>query len=176
MITLQLGADGANPVAPQILPLITALVVFVVAFFVLSTKVWPKILGGLAAREKKIRDEIQSAEEARKRAEAAQAEFEKKLIEARQEATAMIQQARAEATRAADELRARNDAELASLRKRALADIEAARQTAVGELHAHAASLATEIARRILKREIAAGDQQRLVEESLQQLQSMHRN
>ena len=47
---------------------------------------------------------------------------------------------------------------------------DAARQAAVNEIHAEASNLAAAIAGKILKREINAGDQQRLVEESLQEL------
>ena len=58
-------AAGDNPVSIQWLPLVTAMVVFGIAFWVLSTKVWPRITQGLDDRDRKIREEIQAAEDAR---------------------------------------------------------------------------------------------------------------
>ena len=56
------------------------------------------------------------------------------------------------------------------MKQRALHELESARRTAVSELHAEAAGLAADIAARILKRAITPQDQQRLVDESLQEL------
>ena len=53
----------------------TAIVVFLVAFGFLYLKVWPVIVKGLDERNNKILGEIKAAEDARKQAKAAQAEF-----------------------------------------------------------------------------------------------------
>ena len=169
------GVEHAEPMAANLMPAIMALVVFAIAFGILATVVWPKITKGLDDRDKKIRDEIQSAEEAREQAKAALDKYEAELANARSEASAMIQQARAEAKATADDLRARNEEELAELRGRATRDIEAAKESAISEIHAEAATLATAIASRILQREISVEDQQRLVNESLQQLSMVDR-
>jgi F-type H+-transporting ATPase subunit b len=87
----------------------------------------------------------------------------------------MIKQARADAQRVADELKARNEQELAERVSRANADIEAARKAAVAELHAQSAALATEIAGKILRRQVNDQDNQRLVEESLKELATSRR-
>ncbi len=152
------------------LPGVTALVVFLLAFLFLYVKVWPKIIGGLDDRQRKILNEIEKAEEARQSAETAKAEYQQELASARQEASDMIARAKADAKTEADELRKRNDAELADLRQRALRELETAKRAAITDLHAQAATLAADIAGRILKREISPGDQQRLVDESLQEL------
>jgi len=153
------------------LPGVTALIVFLIAFGVLATQVWPKITRALDEREAKIRNEIKSAEEAREQAKAALAQYEKELASARDEASRMIQKAKAEAKAAGDDLRARNEAELTDLRARAQREIQSAKAAAIAELHAHAATIGADIASRILQRKITVEDQQRLVEESLSQLQ-----
>ena len=49
MTTLFLAAgEGGNPVAVQIMPFVSALLVFGIAFMVLKIKVWPRITAGLA--------------------------------------------------------------------------------------------------------------------------------
>ena len=171
-----LAADGAaNPVSFQALPAVTAFVVFGVVFVVLAKFVWPSIAKGLDDRNSKIVNEIKAAEDARAAAKSAQAEFEKSLANAREEAANMIKQARADAQRVADELKARNDQELAEKVSRANADIEAARKAAVAELQAQSAALATEIAGKILRRQVNDQDNQRLVQESLKELATSRR-
>ena len=164
-----------NPVSFELLPAITAFVVFGVAFTVLAVKVWPTIGKALDERNAKIKGEIKAAEEARAAAKSAQSEFERSLANAREEAANMIKQARADAQRVADELKARHDQELAEKVSRANADIEAARKAAVADLQAQSAVLATEIAGKILRRQVNDQDNARLVQESLQELASGRR-
>lgn len=152
------------------LPGIVTLVVFVGALAVLYFKVWPKITQGLDDRQSKIREEIAAAERARAKANAALAEYEQNVAAARAQADAMIAKARADAKAVAEELRAKNEAELASMKERARADIESAKRAAIVELHDHAATLATSVAAKILRREISVEDQQQLVRESLDEL------
>jgi F-type H+-transporting ATPase subunit b len=169
-----LAFEGASPELIKVdsLPAITAIVVFLVAFIVLATVVWPKITKGLDERNEKILSEIRAAEAAQVKAKAAQAEFEKRLEEARAEADRTVRAARAEAERQAEELRARAAKELEDMKNRATQELEGAKRAALSEIHAMAAGLATAVAGKILKREIQAGDQKRLVEESLSELSS----
>jgi F-type H+-transporting ATPase subunit b len=167
---LLFAAEGGNPVAVQLLPALTSIVVFVVFYLILRATVWPKIVGGLNDRADKIRGEIEAAEQARADAKAAQEEYQRALADARREAGEMIARAKGDAKTAAEELRKRNEAELAEMKNRAGADINAAKLAAIKELHMEAASLAAALAGKILQREISVADQQRLVDESLREL------
>lgn len=164
------GAEQAAVADTNLLPYITALVVFGVAFIVLLVAVWPKITSALDERDNKIREEIRAAEEAREQAQQALQDYQKSLAEAREEAQRMIAQARADAKATAEELRRRNEAELTDMRQRATSEIETAKRQAIRELHAESATLAVAIASRILSREISITDQQKLVAESLDEL------
>lgn len=174
---LLLAAEAdTNQLFPKLMPLITSIVVFLIFFAILAKFVWPKILGALDDREKKILGEIESAEKAREQAKAAQAEYEQSLAEARREASEMIAKAKSDAKSAADELRSRNEAELAEMKQRATKDIHSAKLSAINELHAEAAALAAQIAGKILQREVTVEDQHRLVEESLKELGRVQQN
>jgi F-type H+-transporting ATPase subunit b len=163
---------GALPSVNQgVITGVTALVVFAIVLAVLSLKVWPAITRALDERASKIREEIAAAEAARKQAKDALDMYEKSLAEARAEAAKMLENARAEQTRLAAELRAQADADLSAMRDRARKDIDAAKRAAVAEMYALAANAATTISARILQREITPRDQQRLIEESLGELQ-----
>ncbi len=163
-------AAAPNPMNFSIVPYISALVVFGLAFFVLSRTAWPKIIKGLEDREEKIKGDIADAERTRKQAERALQEYEKALSEARGEAAKMLEEAKADQQKIAAELRARTESELNAMRESAKRDIEAAKKAAITDVYAHMADTATGIASKILQRELSADDQRQLVEDSLGQL------
>jgi F-type H+-transporting ATPase subunit b len=151
---------------------VTTLVVFGLVFGVLATAVWPKILKGLKDRENKIREEIESAEMARQQAKDALEQYQKSLADARAEATKMLETTRAQQAQLAADLKAKADVELTAMRERALKDIETAKRAAVSELYSQSSQLAAIMAGKILRRSVTAEDSQRLLDESIQQLQS----
>lgn len=134
--------------------------------FILATKVWPVITGGLDERNAKIREEIAAAEAAQKQARAALEEYEKSLAEARQEAQRMLDETRTQQAALAAELKAKADKELTEMREKAKREIETAKKTAIGELYAESVNLATQMAGKILQREVTVADQQRMLEEA----------
>ncbi|MBC7833500.1 MAG: F0F1 ATP synthase subunit B [Phycisphaerales bacterium] len=154
---------------------VTAIVVFILVFAVLALKVWPTISKALDERAQKIHSEIESAEMAQQQARAALAQYEKNLADARAEAQRMLEQAKVQQQALATDLKGKAEIELAALRDRARRDIEAAKRAALAEIYNEAANLATSVAGKILRREIGPGDQQRLVQESLQELQGVGR-
>lgn len=174
MALLFLAAEQAEVSDFNLIPFITAIVVFLIVLAVAATVIWPKILAGLDARENKIRDEIRSAEEAREQAKGLLSEYEKNLAEARNEANQMVAKARNDAKAIAEELRARNEQELTELKSRAMQEIEVAKRNAINDIYVEAGTLATTIASKILEREINADDQRRLVEESLGEMATVN--
>ncbi len=152
---------------------LTAVAVFFIVAIFLGVVVWPKISKGLDDRNAKILGEIEAAEMARKQAKDALEEYQRNLQQARAEASKMIEQTRAQQVELAAQLKAKADAEVAALREKAMKDIDTAKRAAIAEIYGQTATLATNVASKILRREINPGDQQRLVEESLGQLQSM---
>jgi F-type H+-transporting ATPase subunit b len=177
---LALAADGAHPANAQpisdakagVFTAVTALVVFCLVFAVLATKVWPVISKALDERAGKIREEIEAAEMARQQAKDALEQYQQSLSQARAEAQKMIESTKAQQAALAAELRAKSEVELNQLRERAMRDIETAKRAAVTEIYNQYTTTAAAMASKILKRSITAQDTDRLVEESLQQLQS----
>ena len=151
---------------------ITAVIVFAIVAAVLRAKVWPMITKGLDERADKIKGEIEAAAAARKQAAEALESYQQNLAEARAEAQKMLEDTRSQQQALAAELKAKADAELNDMRDKARRDIEAAKRAALNEIYANAADTATMLAGKILAREVSAADHQRLVEESLAELQS----
>ena len=170
-------AVGAIPTLRQgLLTGVTLVLVFAVVAGVLGVKVWPTISGALDERADKIRSEIEAAEMAQKQAKAALEQYERNLADARAEAQKMITEAVAQQQSLAAENKAKAEQEISHMRDRARRDIEAAKRAAVEEIYAVAVNQATGMASKILRREVTAADQQRLMEESLAELQTMGRN
>ncbi|HYE63498.1 MAG TPA: F0F1 ATP synthase subunit B [Phycisphaerales bacterium] len=167
------GKAGVVPKLQEgIVPMLVAIGVFIVVLAIASKLVWPKILGGLRDRENKIREEIEAAEMARTQAKDALEQYQQSLAQARAEAQKMIETTKAQQATLAAELRAKADAELSAMRDRAMRDIEAAKRAAVSEIYNLGTTVAIDAASKILRRNVNSNDTQRLVEESLQQLQT----
>jgi F0F1-type ATP synthase membrane subunit b/b' len=58
------------------------------------------------------------------------------------------------------------------MRERAMKDIDSAKRAAVAEIYNEAGRVAAAMASKILRRNVTAEDNQRLIDESIQQLQS----
>lgn len=164
------GGVEADPMKLYTLEMIWAVVLFLIFASILGFVVWPKVLGALQAREQKLEGDLVGAETARKEAEAALTEYKTKIAEAQKEAQAVVEEARKSAELAAAKIKADTESEIAKMKERAEAEIAAAKDQALGEVYAQTAELSTQIAGRILKREINASDQQQLVSESLAEL------
>ena len=152
------------------------LVIFVLVIVVLGKFAWTPLLEALQKREDFIRDSLEVAKENRLAAEAQLKEYEEKLAKAQGEATEIIEEAKrdAETLRARLEEKARQESE--NMLDRARREIDIAKQSAVKELYSTSAQLATDIAGRVLQRELTAADHERLIEESIGELENLNKN
>jgi len=166
-----LGAEGdANPFAGTIFQAVAAAITFLTVYFVLKAKAWGPILKGLQDRENRIKDDLEQAEAASRNARQTLAEYEQKLVGAQDEARKIIEQGKVDAQKLAASLREQTQAEITLMRQRAQDQIHAAREQALSEIYEQTAVIATQVASRILQREINPEDQRELVERSLTEL------
>ncbi len=164
------GGGEANIFAGDIGNMIWTVLIFGLVLVVLGKFAWGPLLSTLQDRENFIRDSLSEAKKDREEAEARLEEYTSKLDEARAEASAIVEEGRidAEAVRAKVEEDARKQAE--TLLDRAKREIEVAKTTAIRELYEKSASLVTDVAERVLRREVSAGDHERLIAEALDEL------
>ncbi|MDP6153332.1 MAG: F0F1 ATP synthase subunit B [Phycisphaeraceae bacterium] len=162
--------DGNNLFAGTLLQSLAAIIAFVILLVVLRKFAWGPILSGLQDREAKIKGDLEEAEKAANEANATLTEYKAKLADAQEQARAMIDQSRGDAQRVAAEIKDDTQNEINQMKERAQQDIGAAKEQALGEIYQQTAALATDVAGRILQRQIDETDQQRLVDESLGQL------
>jgi len=152
------------------------LVVFGTVLFVLGKYAWGPLLDVLQKREQFIHDSLAEAKEDRDQAESRLAEYTSRLQEARGEASKIVEEGRrdAEVVTARIDEEAREEAR--KVLDRAKREIEVAKQTAIKELYTSSATLATEMASRILRKELSAAEREKLVARSLDELDQFDTN
>jgi len=151
---------------------IANIAIFIGVFAILSKFVWPVILGGLQARESKIRSDLEAADAANKDAKALLANYQIKLDEASTQVQMMLTDARKASEASGQRIVDEAKAEAERQRVRAIADIETAKKVAIAELARQTSDLAMQVARKVVGRELTAADHSDLIRQSLDRLPS----
>ena len=141
--------------------------VFVVLLFVLGKFAWGPIADGLDKREQRIAGEIAAAEKANTDARALLADYQRKLASADAEIRQLIDQAKHEAEQAGQQIVARARGEAEAERRRAVADIELATAGALQDLARQSATLAVQLAGKIVRAELTPADHSTLIDEAV---------
>jgi F-type H+-transporting ATPase subunit b len=172
-----LAADGdAKPGVLDFDPsgVIWIVILFVVLVAILYKAAWKNVLGGLKAREDRIRNAIADADTARAKGEAALKEYNTQLATAETQVRALLSNAALEAEKIAAGIRTRAQQEAEEIKERATKEIESSKSQALSEIYEQTATLATSVAEKILRRNLNADDQRDLVRQSLDELQAVH--
>jgi len=125
-------------------------VVFLLLLAVLWKYAWGPIADGLDKREKRIADEIASAEKTNVEARELLAEYQQKLAASQGEIRQMLEAARRDAEQVGQQLVDKAREEARAEHQRALAEIELATADALKELAERSAGLAVELAGKIV--------------------------
>jgi F-type H+-transporting ATPase subunit b len=160
MTTTSLAADNF------LLPngtFLAELVAFLVTLFVLWKWVLPPLTESLRQRQEMIEQVAENSEAAQRKLEAARAQYEHALAEARREAAKIRDNARADAERIRQELREQALAEVDRTRRWGERLLEAERDRVVREVRHDLGELALRLAERILRYELAEDEHRRRV-------------
>jgi len=151
---------------------IWAWVAFLTTFFILSKVAWPGLAAKMEARELRIAEGLQKAEDAEQRAREIAEKQEQLLAEARQEAQKLIADARGAAEHVKGDLLRQAQEEIGAERERAKTEIGLERARAVDELKQATIDLTLEASARLLRRELRDEDHQRLAREVVEEVAS----
>ncbi|WP_172992070.1 F0F1 ATP synthase subunit B [Lacipirellula parvula] len=146
--------------------------VFVLLLVILGTLAWPKISVALTEREKRIEDNIASAEAKSEEAKRLLAQYEAKLASAAAEVRAMLEEARKDAEATKEQIIAEARAGAQAERDRAVRDIDLAADHAMKNIAETSANLAVDLAGKVIRESINPAKQQELVRVALQKLQA----
>jgi F-type H+-transporting ATPase subunit b len=169
------GGAHAEPGAPMDFVgdlAIWSLVTFVVYLIVLKKAAWGPLIQGLDQREAKMKQQIADAEAARVKAEQMLAEHARKLDAVQDEVKAILAEARRDAEHTKTEIIATANKEAEATRKRAVEDIERARDVAMKELFDFVSANVIGATEHVLGRALSNEDQNRLVQDALNQIGS----
>ena len=155
-------AFGVNWVA-----LLFQVVNFLLLLYLLNRFLFKRVFALLDERGQKISKGLEDAEAAARDRELARAEREAAVSEARKEAAGMLASANKIATDTRDEILAEARADAEKVTARAREEITAEKEKAMAELRAQVADLALAAAGKLVRSDMNATTQRRLVEEFL---------
>ena len=151
-------------------------VIFGLVVLVLGKFAWGPLLDSLQQREQFIRESLDKARDDREQAEARLKEYTEQLQAARAEATQIVNEGRRDAEVVKGRIEAEAQAEAGKMVERAKREIDLAKQTAVSELYSTSASLATQIASKILQRELKPKDHDLLITSAIEEIRTLDQN
>ena len=140
---------------------------FLLILYLLNRFVFRRVLALIDERQARIAKGLEDAETAARDRELARAEREAALDEARKEAQTMIARATKVAEDSRVEIVAAARAEAEKVAARAAAEITAEKERAIAELRGQVADLALQAAGKLVRAEMNAATQRRLVDEFL---------
>src|SRR3954463_9190518 len=157
-------------VSPNVGLMIWTLLAFVIALLVLRKYAWPAITEALDKRQRAIEESIDVAERTRTEAQELLQEYRERLREARAQADEIVARARK-----AGETHERETLEKAKIQREELMaqtrrDIEAETRRAIQDIRNEVADLTVMATEKVTRKSLDEGDQKRLVEEALREL------
>jgi F-type H+-transporting ATPase subunit b len=161
-----------SPIIPEKNEIIWGALSFLILFFAMAKFAYPGIKKGIVARTERIRDDLDSADQAKTDAEGVLTQYKAQLADAKAESARIIEEARQQADAVKKEQEARLQTELAEMRSRAAADVESAKAQAMADLQGDVAKLAVGAAEVVIQKNLDAATQAQLVENYINQLSS----
>ncbi len=161
------GGGSVNPLDFDPSAFMLTLIIFVILLGLLIKFAWDPILNALDARERRIEESVNAAQNAKREAEEMLAQYQQKLKDAERQVVQRIEEGRAMADRQAQEILDKAQTQAEREREGATRDIELAKQKALAEIQSETVRLSKMIAEKVLSREVDDKDHQRLAQELL---------
>ena len=146
-----------------------SLINILVLFTLLRLILWKPVNRYLTARTERVRQEFEKADKANQEAQALIGEYSKNLDKVEEQGREMIRESRIKATEEADEILKEAQDKAGDMVREARKRIAEERERAVVDARVEIAQLATDMAARILKREVSLGDSASAVDDFFQE-------
>ncbi len=150
---------------------IWTIITFLVLLGLLAKFAWGPLLAALDSRQEAIRKSLDDAQRARQELEQLQQESARIVAQARVEAEDVIARSRSDAERLREDIKQKAKAEADGIVKNAERQIQLETTRAIRQIRNEAIDLSVMIASKILQRNISKEDNQRLIDEALQQIE-----
>ena len=171
--------DGGEPddcheapslLAPELGELVWGSISFIVLLGLLSKFAYPAIKKGMNDRTERIRSQLDEAERTKTEAQSVLSDYQRQLADARNESNRIIEEARQTADQMRKDLMQKAEAEAAELRQRSQADIAAAQERATADLRTQVATLAIELAEKVVERNLDRDTNMALIDSYINQV------
>ena len=153
--------------------LIWTVITFIVLMTILWKAAWKPVVEALDARAEKVRGDIENADRARQEAEKLLAQHKAMMDNAKNEAANIISDSRVEAEKMKNEIVEKAGTDAKDISERAKKEIELAKDRALSDIKAEVVTLSTEIAAKIINKNLNPDDQKALVEETLNKVRTV---
>ncbi len=165
---MQAIQEGLLKVDPGLM--LWTIITFIILVLLLWKTAWKPVIEALDSRAEKIRNDLETAEKNRLEAEKLLGEHKEMMDNARSEAARIISEGKSEADRLKDEILEKANADAQNFSEKAKREIEVAKDKALLEIKDEVVSLSTEIASKIISRNLNPDDQKDLVEKALNKM------
>ena len=151
---------------------IWTILTFLVLLWLLAKFAWRPLLQALESRQELIRKSLDDAQEAKRELERLHLESAQILKEARVQADSIISQTRSDGERLREEMKQKARAEADTIVRTAERQIQLETARALQQIRHEAADLSVMIASKLLQRNLSKEDNERLIEDALQQVET----
>jgi F-type H+-transporting ATPase subunit b len=171
MTVLAASSGGGNfLVSPNVGIMIWTLIAFGAALLILRRLAFPRIAEALDKRQRAIEESIDASERVKSEADQLLAEYRERLRDARAQADEIVARARAAAENAHREAIESGREQRDELMEQTRRDIEAETRRALQQIRSEVADLTILATEKVTRKTLDEGDQRRLVEEALAEL------
>ena len=163
--------EGLLKVDPGLL--LWTIITFIVLLLILWKAAWKPIVEALDARSEKIRGDIEAAEKSRLEAEKLFEEHRQMMDKAKDEAQQVIADGKNDAEKLKNSIVEKANQEAKDMVERARKEITLAKDKALSDIQSEVVTLSTEIASKVIAKNLKPDDQKALVEEALEKLRTV---
>ena len=143
-------------------------ITFLLLLFLMKKFLWGPLIENLDRRETMINDAVKKAEETQQKSEEALKDYNKKLAEAREEVRQIVAAGKESAEKVKADILVEAGKKSASLLEKAKKEIAAERSDAINQIKQVVVDISISAAEKMLKRNLNADDQIKLIEETMQ--------
>jgi F-type H+-transporting ATPase subunit b len=167
------AASGNALIQPQIGTILWTAITFVILMFLLGRYAWKPLLAAVDAREKGIRDKIETARQQREESQRILEEHKALLNQARRERAEAVEAGRRDAERVKGEILEEARRQREQLVAQTETQLAASLRQARAELKGEVANLAIQAAGKLLAKNLDDPTQRRLVEDYIADLERL---
>jgi len=168
---MEIIKEGLLRVDPGLL--LWTVITFLVLLLILWKAAWKPIVNALDTRAEKIRSGIENAEKARQESEKVLVEYKTLLASAREESSKIIAHAREDGEKIENAIVEKATKEAQELLERTKKELAIAKESALNALKDDIVLLSTEIASKIIERNLKPEDQSSIVRETLNRIETV---